>query len=937
MVKASRQLWREEIWDDEVYDLDKLTQLRRAKNPVFKIENRLFVNSVFSDNAVVEPREAGSKLMVDEIFKIACADVLNFIDNERLRQGVEIYSDDQKIILIHELYRCRSRYKDFKPRGDGSDTFYSHILGALRIMVQAEGITGLSSVLAIINHDVIEDFVDKHEIEDVRNGVRDDISRYFEILTNNGEEDFEDLVTEAKGLEEKLPKGVVSKMRRFARVPADFMDKPVDEIMAACIGKLVPIDADYISRLSYVNKSSTNIAEIQRERMEDELEEDLVDYAFYSDQIPGFDIEIAMQIIKEVRLICRGVTKIRRAKEADTINATLIKTLETIKTIVRTALVKLADRRHNSSTFDGHKKPDGEPDMEKILHKVTETEQIYLPIARLLHVRNIIRDLVADCFKYKNPDVKHRFEELSKERVSQWGSTRLDPGKKLAPGEVRPNCREVLENRLSQLKRRVRKKHGNVVDFKIVPRTLDFYSSQVDKPIADMEFDDLKISDADYMFEIVVLTKPGTEDDKDEDSRRKAMADVLDEVETLFGREEGADSANSMPWDHDPDRYFGLTPIINSPSLGGNLFFRINDETFEARSKRGLLADFSAGTPEHVSGLISDVLNRIKGVRDVLRVVNEELFRPPVRVLTKDDEVREFPFGSTALDFAAGVHSRLLVGLNKVYVMEKQGRRPVRLVQREVDPLAPLEPGKRYFVKSSISDEHSGDDKIGLVGDKLILIRNLEGGKDERAEIKVDPGMSNFCGSNARTELKRFFHSLPGDSTLGYECSRVVGQRYFDRLVRVYSLNGEHFRDYLENNFQAELGKFSKVSDPLLVAIGRMDVNPFKVLEAYLTMLFGRDDSDFCDVQFDVPDRYGTFERFSDQFAEEVGIEIYQILEHKRGVDGELGRMVFRFNLNHLENAGVSREKLYKHLLRIDYKYPVQILRKSLCESDMAG
>ncbi|MBI4231919.1 bifunctional (p)ppGpp synthetase/guanosine-3',5'-bis(diphosphate) 3'-pyrophosphohydrolase, partial [Candidatus Peregrinibacteria bacterium] len=112
----------------------------------------------------------GQGILEDGRFVREMSELLDLIDEERSNQGIEPYSYNQRVVLVHEAYRVALRYKDKRRKGRnragtaeerGDLVFYDHLVGATKILVSEIGLTGLSSVIAMLNHDTVEDFVDK--------------------------------------------------------------------------------------------------------------------------------------------------------------------------------------------------------------------------------------------------------------------------------------------------------------------------------------------------------------------------------------------------------------------------------------------------------------------------------------------------------------------------------------------------------------------------------------------------------------------------------------------------------------------------------------------------------------------------------------------------------------------------------------------------------
>lgn len=934
--KLTMNLWNEEgLWDDEVFRQEVIPR----KNV---IENRLFVVG-----ALAKIRD--EKKIIDEKFTRLGIDILNIIDNERLRQGIEIYTSDQKIILLNELYRVREKYSAKKPRNDGRDVFYSHIMGALRIMVQAEGTTGLASVLAVINHDVLEDFISDAAIQAVEKKASDDIELYLKFLTKPHPETFSEMslnevVRFLTSLEATLPQDVIRRLRIMAgRDP----EKPIAELIEESPdGSRQDLHMEG-AFLKYSKIAAKKIAAKERATREWFLAQDLIDWDVYKDQLTGFVQAYAERIEEKVREIDIGVTKIREPEYEDTLNATLIHTIEVMRRNIGAALVKLADNFHNAFTYDGHKTKEGLPDLAKIRKKVLETAEIYLQMARSLHLRFIIKGMVDRCLYYLNPKLRDDYKALSESRVAEWRD------KPCCKADRQQTCWDYVQERLIGIRGRLKKVHANIVDFKMVPTTIDNYTSEVDLSLEEMTLPDLKIPDGDSMFEIVVLVKPGTKQGRDEDTRRAAIREAVLLIEKEFGEGSGVQRDVIERDDSDLDRYLGSPVEVTNSKLGGTIKFRVNDQTFEARSKRGVRADYSEKTPQHVEELLSDVLNRVRKVKDAKTIAGKEFLRPRVKVYTPTAQPYEFSRGATGLDFANRVYTDLLLGLQKLHIESKNV--DGSLTQTEVDPLAPLQRGRRYRVTSSIPLVEFDEETYHLVDGKLFLRRKKQGNIVIDAPISLDPGWLAFSYSSTRAEIRRFLHSL-GDKDRGYEINEEMGRRYFSRLASIYGVDEGMIIARIEKAFAMQLKKlkgekYNYGDAALYVAIGRGEIDPLELIIKFASKqqeLLGRNLTEgvfqpsdpkayplndplrpgvVWDVEFCVPEQAGGLEEFSRRFSKEIGIKISRILDHIPGVDGQPGRLVYRFDL---DDAKIDIEEFFNHLLRISYTYGVSILSNDL-------
>lgn len=157
--------------------------------------------------------------VIDERFITVCKDVLTVINTERAKQGRDHYDANRVTILVYEFYRTALKYLNKAPRKDGKNVFYSHLIGALYCLVQEQGETDITPVLAILKHDWVEDFVDKNasaerkrvkEVELYDELVRPDLYRNMIISYND------DIAAKIVSDVRSIVKGV-TKLRRNKR------------------------------------------------------------------------------------------------------------------------------------------------------------------------------------------------------------------------------------------------------------------------------------------------------------------------------------------------------------------------------------------------------------------------------------------------------------------------------------------------------------------------------------------------------------------------------------------------------------------------------------------------------------------------------------------------------------------------------------------------
>src|SRR3989338_3444269 len=132
-------------------------------------------------------------------FERECTELLQLIDEARVAQGYIPYDDNERIIVVRELYRVMEKFRGRNRRAGGS-YFFEHLMGACKILVRDIGLNGLSSIIAEANHDTPEDLIDEGAIE---SSVTEALAAR-EIETGRGNTDAEigqiTLVTRRKAL-----------------------------------------------------------------------------------------------------------------------------------------------------------------------------------------------------------------------------------------------------------------------------------------------------------------------------------------------------------------------------------------------------------------------------------------------------------------------------------------------------------------------------------------------------------------------------------------------------------------------------------------------------------------------------------------------------------------------------------------------------------------
>lgn len=226
-------------------------------------------------------------------FLSCCFEISGIINNERLAQGKQVFGDNERVVLINEMYRTYLEFQG-RTRKDGSGYFLSHLCGTVKYLVQMEGLVGLPTIVAAFKHDNLEDLIDESLIRD----------------------------------EEE-------KAEATFRVDSKWCDEKG--------GK---------KRKQFIDEAKQKA----RKREEKRLAKQLIDPSDYRDKLSGNVTQDQLgELVSAVKTIVEGVTKFRKAEsEEGTAEATFKRLLQVALEAIRTIFVKLADRAHNVETISAH-------------------------------------------------------------------------------------------------------------------------------------------------------------------------------------------------------------------------------------------------------------------------------------------------------------------------------------------------------------------------------------------------------------------------------------------------------------------------------------------------------------------------------------------------------------------------------------------------------
>ena len=667
---------------------------------------------------------------------------------------------------------------------------------------------------------------------------------------------------------------------------------------------------------------------------------DVVDHSLYLHRLDVKNSPELTRFSKKVEGVVRGDTKVtlETLSEVEELYGVKFQTLkeETFfqllwhtRSEVRATLVKLADRLNNMRTI-GAKSPESQKRIAE------ETEDIYIPLARILQVQEVTRELVDLCMQILNPNFYKEFKALSERRVSRLNKNRV--GIATAIG----GC-------------------AHVTDVRFQPFGLDHYIGRIDGRFRDMSLDKLGIGSADTMQEIVVIV------DDSSSIKSAGMVDVVSALQMkkytvtdlLEAPSPRSESNLDAGTDEEVFHEVGVSGgagvgVVDGGSGGGivgvalpdgsgdsaivskrreeaspsfvqrgmiingfsdkfkcRLRVRINDRRSEYRLKGGVTVG-SQCVDEHkrvvsiatrsdrvstnfYSSIDSLIKLRCRGeIQDILEAAKEELLRPSTRFMTPHGDEYELPGGSTYLDASRKVHTDFLLGMLWVAV-EGIADKSVR-----VNPL----------------------DEVPMVGDDVenlpvltfgsCLSRRVQRDPDVLFKIRLHPGWVHFA-RNYSTK-KRIYEFLADTyGTLGIEMPPEerdeavsnIGREYVERLSRIFDPN---LKDRL-----FRLHKDVPNENYFYYLIGRGDIDPFMDV-----VNFAKPCSTWH-LEVEVPNVAGFYEGMDACFGR-VGLSIRDRSSTRSGdVDRET------FTVSCPESGNVPTFTLFKTLLKLSDEYKISV------------
>ena len=299
------------------------------------------------------------------------------------------------------------------------------------------------------------------------------------------------------------------------------------------------------------------------------------------------------------------------------------KVLLTLAQDVRVILIKLADRLHNMRTLDSMNR-------DKQLKIASETTFLYAPLAHRLGLYSIKSELEDLSLKFKEPVV---YEDISQ---------------RLKKGEA---VRRRFISRFTLPIREALEKEGFSYEIKGRPKSIhSIYNKMQKKHVSFEEVYDV------FAIRIIIGSTPELE---------KADCWKVYSIVTDFYQ---PSPDRLRDWISLPkaNGYESLHTTVMSPG-GRWVEVQIRSRRMDEIAEMGLAAHYRYKDDDEHSSALDTWLNRIREVledptTDALDFVNDfklNLFSDEIVVFTPKGEMRNLPYGSTALDFAFDIHTHI--------------------------------------------------------------------------------------------------------------------------------------------------------------------------------------------------------------------------------------------------------------------------------------
>ena len=341
--------------------------------------------------------------------------------------------------------------------------------------------------------------------------------------------------------------------------------------------------------------------------------------------------ELANEFGENIAMIVDGLTKFSSLATVGEENIhspqaeNFKKILLTISKDVRVVLIKMADRLHNMRTL-------GSMPQHKQLKIASETSFIYAPLAHRLGFYNIKNEMEDLCLKIKEPQhyefIVQKLQETANERE------------------------QYITQFLKPIKKAIKKKH-DIKNFRVFGRAKSISSISSKLKAKQIPFEEIY-----DLFAIRIIADVPVADEK---SVCWSMYSII------------TDSYTPVPerlkdWISTPksNGYESLHTTVMG-TQGRFVEVQIRSERMDEVAERGYAAHWRYKGIKQQESIFENWLSKAREMlenpdNDAIDFLNDfksSLFAEEVYVFTPQGEMRFFPKGATALDFAFDIHSEV--------------------------------------------------------------------------------------------------------------------------------------------------------------------------------------------------------------------------------------------------------------------------------------
>lgn len=334
--------------------------------------------------------------------------------------------------------------------------------------------------------------------------------------------------------------------------------------------------------------------------------------------------EMAVEIGEEITELVDGVTKMGKLKfrsKEELAAENFRKMMLAMSKDLRVIIVKLADRTHNMQTLEHHR-----PEKQKAISR--ETMEIFVPIANRLGITRLKVQLEDLCFQYLFPEDHTRIDAFLEQTAAD---------REAYTGRVVGALVELLESSGVQGQVSGRAKHRYSIYRKIKRQGIEL------SEVADLLAFRVIVPDLGSCYAALGMI-------------HATFPPVPDKIKDYIARPK-------------PNGYQSLHTTVIGPE-GRRVEVQFRTEEMHRIAEEGIAAHwrYKEGhldmKPEEIAG-IARIRNVFEGAQDTedatefMETVKAQFYADEVFIFTPQGDVKRFPLGSTALDFAYAVHTKV--------------------------------------------------------------------------------------------------------------------------------------------------------------------------------------------------------------------------------------------------------------------------------------